>query len=186
VKKYPCCFLTHRHIDMMLDILAQEKCSGDDIQGVTVHVGPVDGSCDRPKPVDGEDGRFSFQHIMACLMLDGKVDSYHFTDAKVKDANYQRYWPKTQVHTHLDWPVEFQSGVAKIEVSLTNGQLIVKEKAQAKGGPDSPLQVEEFRALYDKYTGPVLSPEKIETSWQMLSNLEEFDDLSPLFGDIYK
>ena len=178
VKKYPCCFLTHRHIDMMFDILAEHKISYGDIERVAIDVGPVDYTCNRPQPKDTEDARFSFQHIMAALMLDGDIDSHHFTHEKLSDKRFRDAWPKVLVTNHPEWPAEFMSGVARITVSLINGEKIVKEKKQALGGPDFPLAQDQFKGLYRKYTKNVLTENAMEETWQSISNLEKIDNLS--------
>ena len=178
IKKYPCCFLTHRHIDMMLDILAEQKVSYGDIERVGIDVGPVDYTCNRPQPKDPEDARFSFQHIMAALMLDGDIDSYHFTPETLSDNRFRNAWPKVSVTNHPDWPAEFMSGVARITVSLKNGEQVVKEKKQALGGPQFPLTQDQFKELYHKYTKSVLTPEEMEETWQILSNLEKVENLT--------
>jgi 2-methylcitrate dehydratase PrpD len=102
VKKYPCCFLTHRHNDMMREILVERKLRYDDIQQVEIDVGPVDYTCNRPRPSDPEDARFSIQHIMAALMLDGDIDSYHFSQEKLADKRFQEAWTKVSVTNHPD------------------------------------------------------------------------------------
>lgn len=184
IKKYPCCFLTHRHIDMMLDILAEQNISDENIEGVEIDVGPVDYTCHRPRPKDTEDARFSFQHIMAALMLDGDIDSHHFTPEKLSDSRFQDAWQKVSVRNHEDWPAEFMSGVARITVSLKNGERVVKEKEQALGGPQFPLTQDQFKELYRKYTRTVLTSEDIEETWQIISNLEKMENLTDFLQKI--
>ena len=135
VKKYPCCFLTHRHIDMMTSILIDQNVSHTNINKIEIGVGPVDYTCNRPEPKDTEDARFSFQHIMAALMLDSDIDSHHFSAEKLEDKEFERARKKVSVINHPDWPSEFMSGVANIKVTLNNGALIERQCAQALGGP---------------------------------------------------
>ncbi|MBL7213734.1 MAG: MmgE/PrpD family protein [Desulfobacteraceae bacterium] len=186
VKKYPCCFLTHRHIDMMLEFLAETNVSYDTIEKIVIHVGPVDNTCNRPSPVDTEDARFSFHHIMAALMLDNDIDSYHFTEEKIHDPRFREGWTKVSVENHLDWPAEFMSGDAKIEVLLADGKSIVRERRQAKGAPEFPLGLEEFRQLYRKYTRNVLSHEDMDRTWQMLTDLEKIDELDGFLSYLFR
>jgi 2-methylcitrate dehydratase PrpD len=178
VKKYPCCFLTHRHNDMMFEILAERELEYDDIQRIEIDVGPVDYCCNRPHPSDPEDARFSFQHIMAALTLDGDIDTHHFSEERLADKRFQEAWAKTSVTEHRDWPATFMSGVARLTVVLTDGERIVREREQALGGPDFPLTEDQFRNLYRKYTRNVLNTDDIEATWQTLAELEQVNDLS--------
>jgi 2-methylcitrate dehydratase PrpD len=184
VKKYPCCFLTHRHIDMMSSILTDPEFSCANIHKVEIDVGPVDYTCNRPEPKDSEDARFSFQHIMAALMLDGDIDSHHFSEDKLTDKKFEVARKKVSVINHPDWSPEFMSGVANIKVTLNNGKLIEKECAQALGGPDNPLSEKQFSDLYRKYTKVILNAEDAERIWGIISNLEEYDDLSGFLNEI--
>ena len=169
---------------MLSDILTETGISHTEIEKIKIHVGPVDNTCNRPEPTDTEDARFSFHHILSALSLDGEVDSHHFTDEKLTDPRYREAWKKVQVINHPEWPAEFMSGVAKIKVSLKNGEQLVKKRLQAKGGPEAPLSEEEFRKLYFKYTRTVLNPEDHKYTWYTLLNLEEMDDLMPLIDKI--
>ncbi len=184
VKKYPCCFLTHRHIDMMLDVLADRALSAADVEHIGIHVGPVDFTCNRPFPTDTEDARFSFHHIMAALLVDGDVDSHHFTREKLEDPRFQQAWTKTSVTLHPEWPAEFMSGTAKLEVRLNSGETVVREREQARGGPRFPLTDREFKALYDKYTLGVLTEEGTTETWELLAGLDTVQDPTPLLNGI--
>ena len=185
IKKYPCCFLTHRHIDMILDILSNEKISDSDVKKIEIHVGPVDYVCNRPVPKDTEDARFSFQHIMGSILVDGDIDIYHFTDESLKNEKISLARKKVNVNCHFDWPAEFMSGTAKIEVKLNSGRQIIDSRIQARGGPDEPLNQKEAKILYDKYTRNVMNSDKIEKSWKMISSLEDINDLAEFFNLFY-
>ena len=65
IKKYPCCFLTHRHNDATFAIIRENKMTYDNLERIDIDIGPVDGVTDRPNPKDEEDARFSIQHIQA-------------------------------------------------------------------------------------------------------------------------
>jgi 2-methylcitrate dehydratase PrpD len=184
VKKYPCCFLTHRHIDMMREILGERKVSCEEIDKVEIHVGPVDYTCDRPEPKDTEDARFSFQHIMAALMLERDIDSRHFSGKKMMDDSFVEARKKVTVINHSEWPAEFMSGVAKIKVLLYNGEEVVRESMQALGGPLNPLTKDQFADLYWKYTKEVLKTEDTSWTWEYISNLEEHEDLAQFLRKI--
>jgi 2-methylcitrate dehydratase PrpD len=180
IKKYPCCFLTHRHIDMMIDIVSERSIRAEDIDHVDIHVGPVDNVCNRPSPHDTEAARFSFHHIMGAIMVDGDVDSHHFTEDGLNDERIRSVWDKTNVICHEEWPAEFMSGTARIEVTLTDKTVVMKEALQARGGPDEPLTAKEIEALYRKYTSPVLSSSMIDRTWEMIKNLEHHETLKDL------
>lgn len=184
VKKYPCCFLTHRHIDMMLEILQEEELTNEQISRIEIEVGPVDATCDRPTPTDPEDARFSFQHIMACLMLYGEVDSHHFAWEAMSDPSISEARQKVSVTVKPDWPREFMSGVARIQVTLKSGEVKEKKRVKAIGSPTEPLTTHHFEDLFVKYTKPVLLQENVRWVWQTLNELEAVDQIQELMERI--
>jgi len=121
---------------------------------------------------------------MAALMLDGDIDSHHFTPEKLSDNRFQHASSTVSVTNHPEWPSEFMSGVARITVSLKNGKQVVNEKEQALGGPQFPLTQGQFKDLYRKYTKRVLTPEDMEETWQVISNLEKMESLTDFFQKI--
>ena len=115
---------------MMINILDKRNLSYQEIDRVEIEVGPVDYTCNRPAPKDTEDARFSFQHIMAALMLDGDIGSHHFSEETLTDTRFNEARKKISVINHPDWPPEFMSGVSKIRVIQKNGKAEAEEMKQ--------------------------------------------------------
>jgi 2-methylcitrate dehydratase PrpD len=177
IKKYPCCFLTHRQIDATLALLKENKLTYPAIERIDLEVGPVDSTCDRPNPKDIEDSRFSFQHILGGLILEGGLSYDTFTNDKIVHPAFKEARSKIKVHVHADWPAQFQSGVAKIEITQKNGRVISKEMEQPLGGAKLPLTTDQFRELYKKYAKGLLTEEQLEWTANIILNLEQYKDL---------
>jgi 2-methylcitrate dehydratase PrpD len=172
IKKYPCCFLTHRQIDMLLDIKREYNITQDDVKYIELDVGPVDGTCDRPNPINIEDSRFSFQHILSGVLIEKEVDHKIFTIKKILDPLYRVTRQKIKVNIHDNWPPEFNSGIARITTALKDGKEITKSSEQALGGPLRPLTQEQFIKLYEKYTKDIINTDIINESCNLLLDLE--------------
>lgn len=180
VKKYPCCFLTHRQIDLMILMREKYRLTPENVKHVEIDAGPVDSTCDRPNPKHIEDSRFSFQHIMSAILIDGDVSYDSFTDHKIASPAFARLREKVKVTRRNDWPAEFNSGVARVAVSLTNGAVYEEKLEQPLGGSKRPLTEEQFTSLYRKYTGKFLGKEEIDQTARMILNLERHDGISGL------
>ena len=180
VKKYPCCFLTHRQIDMMLAMTQKHGFTLDNVAYVEIDAGSVDATCDRPSPRHIEDSRFSFQHILAGIIIDGDVGFKTFTDEKIADPAFKKLREKIKVIHRNDWPAEFNSGVARLKVGLVDGTCFEERAAQALGGSERPLTKEQFVDLYRKYTVGFLSEKKIKETSNIVLNLEKQPDLTRL------
>jgi 2-methylcitrate dehydratase PrpD len=177
IKKYPCCFLTHRQIDATTALLQENKLTYSSVERIDLDVGPVDVTCDRPDPKDIEDSRFSFQHILGGLLLKGGLSYDTFTKDNLADPAFKEARSKIKVHVHPDWPAQFQSGIAKTKITHKDGRVFSKEMEQPLGGAKSPLTTEQFKELYKKYAKGLLTEEQLEWTANIILNLEQYKDL---------
>ncbi|WP_206812011.1 MmgE/PrpD family protein [Paradesulfitobacterium ferrireducens] len=180
IKKYPCCFLTHRQIDIMFAIKEKHELTPDNIELIEIDAGPVDATCDRPSPKHIEDSRFSFQHIMAGILIDGDVSYNTFTVDKINDPAFQKMREKVRVIHRDFWKPEFNSGIARVSVRFTSGEVIEKTAEQPLGGSKNPLTQDQFLELYKKYTKGFLSDRQIQETAKMILELEEQPNVSQL------
>lgn len=182
IKKYPCCFLTHRQIDMMLQMKQNYGLTPENINYVEIDAGPVDVTCDRPNPKHVEDSRFSFQHIMSAILIDGDIGYSSFTDAKIASPEFSKLREKVKVVHRKDWPAEFNSGIARVAVSLKNNVLYEEKLEQPLGGAKRPLSEEQFVDLYRKYTRNFLGEKAIAETSKSILTLEKVGDISKLMN----
>jgi 2-methylcitrate dehydratase PrpD len=180
VKKYPCCFLTHRQIDMMLSLRKKHGLVPDAVTAVEVDVGPIDATCDRPFPKHVEDARFSFQHILASILADGDVGYASFDPKRIEDPAIARIRQKVRVNVHADWTAEFNSGVARLTVTTVDGRVLTEERDQPLGGARYPLDREQFLGLHEKYSRGFLPTAQIRDVASQVFGLEAVADLSAL------
>ena len=180
IKKYPACFLTHRQIDMLIELIREQKISYKDVEKVETELGPVDATVDRPEPKDLEDARFSIQHVLASTLIDGDVTPETISWEKILDPVVAEMRKKIVVIHRPEWPKAFMSGVPKLKVYLKDGRVFEKERDQVIGSPKYPLSREQFIELYKKFASVVLNDTQIKESVDLLVNLEKLSDLEPL------
>lgn len=179
IKKYPCCFSTHRVIDAFIMTLKENEIESKDIEKVEVGVNKVDADvCDRAVKT-AADSRFSFHHVLAGIMVEGKVDLSTFTEDKISDREFVEAREKVNISINPD-PPQASAGVCHVTVVTKDKKKFEKELSQAIGGTLYPLTAEQMLALYRQYTNDVL-PEKIqERIAQIVLNLEKQPDVSEL------
>lgn len=185
VKKYPVCFLTHRQIDALRELMEEHEITHKDVDLIETDVGPVDATCDRPEPKDPDDARFSFQHVLATILLKGDVSYQDLTPERINDPKYKELRSKVRVHIHDDWPAEFNSGTTNVTLTLKDGEELRREREQVIGGPEEPLTTDEIKELYRKlcqnyYPKEILSEENIEWTTDVILNMEDYMDLRRL------
>ena len=90
VKKYPCCYNTHRTADATLDLRSQESLDPNEVERVHVVLEP--GGFDpliHHRPATGLQGKFSVEYVIAAALLDGRVTLASFTDDQVQRPQAQ-------------------------------------------------------------------------------------------------
>src|SRR5262249_55157352 len=81
VKKYPCCYGTHRMADAALSLRAA-GLSADAVRTIEVSVEPDGmGAIIHHRPKKGLQGKFSGEYVVAACLLDGAVRLSSFTDS---------------------------------------------------------------------------------------------------------
>lgn len=180
IKKYPCCFLTHRQNDMLIAMKKKYGLTPDNIEKIEFEVGPIDVTCDRPSPKDIEDSRFSYQHIAAGIIIDGDLNYETFTNQKISDHTFKKVREKVKVIHRNDWTREFNSGVATVKVTLMDGRVLKDSAEQAIGGSKRPLTEDHFIDLYRKYSSRFLKESEMNESADIIMSLEKQQDLQRL------
>jgi len=185
VKKYPCCFHMHRHIDALLEIMKEENISYDQIETVKAHISPVAVVCNRPEPKTIGDIQFSFQHTLASAMLDGDVNYRHIDVEKAAEPKFKEAAQKVEIILHEDWATRYpMDKPARIEVSVENGQTFSRERASAIGAPEEPLAMEDFKTLFIKFTRGILPEARCSWLAEAIADMENLDirDMEQIFG----
>lgn len=106
VKKYPCCYNTHRTADATLDLRARDDIDPALVDSVHVVLEP--GGFDpliHHRPRTGLEGKFSVEYVIAAALLDGAVTLTSFTDAAVQRPAAQRLIERVSWSTAARPPV---------------------------------------------------------------------------------
>ena len=176
VKKYPCCFHMHRHIDALLELIKEKNISYEQIESIKAHISHLEEICNRPEPKSIGDLQFSFQNALAAIILDGDVNFSHITDDKIRDPRFKEARSKVEIIKHSDWlPKYAMETPARIDVKLKDGKDFSRERKYAIGSPQEPLPMGQFRALFIKFTQGLLPERKVEWTADALANLEKLD-----------
>ncbi len=142
IKKYPSQYGTQRAIDAALAIARAHDLRADDITSVTV-VGPRMDYVDRPRPVSGLDGKFSFQYVTAVALLDGRVGIDSFADTRRWADDVEALLPKITYVPQPDIPPNFDQMWIRTTMKLNDGRELSAECRKPTGLWGIPLKAEE-------------------------------------------
>jgi 2-methylcitrate dehydratase PrpD len=180
VKKYPCCYNTHRAIDLVLDT---EPIAPERIVSIAMTVHPSGlGPLIHHRPVTGLQGKFSLEYTVAAAMIDRQVSMASFEDAAVNRPDVQALLRKvssTASSTPSVGSPEWAIGFACMSVTLDDGTVIEGRVDQPRGHSDSPLSDAELHRKFDdcvRFATGVSQPELL----QALDRLRSLDSVADL------
>lgn len=181
VKKYPCCYYTHRYIDALRELREAHDLDDGRVEAVEIDIGPVDDEyVNRPEPETPEDAKFSLQHLLGVVLVDGDVDYRQVEEAALEDPVYRAARRKVGVvvDDRDDVPL---AGTATVRVTDVDGETYAAERAHLRGIDEKePLSEAEHRDLYRKFAGGILPDDVLERTADDFLGLEELPDLGPL------
>jgi 2-methylcitrate dehydratase PrpD len=176
VKKYPCCFYMHRHIDGLLEIVSEEDISPEQVESVKVHISHLEKICDRPEPKTIGDLQFSFQNSIASILLDRDVNFSHIDEEKILAPRFREIRSKVEIVVHPDWrPKYAMETPARVELILKDGRKFFREREFAIGSPQEPISLEQFRSLFTKFVEGILTEPSISWTADAIMDLENLE-----------
>lgn len=180
IKKYPCCFGNHRQVDIIRELMKENRLTFDQVAEVENHISRVDRPLDRPEPKSVGDLQFSFQHNLSLAMLEGDLDATGYTQERVATSRLHEARKKVKIVVHNDWPTFLMQSPAIIVMKLKDGRVLTRERMFPIGSPQEPLTMEQFKELYHKFTRGILSEKQIQSTAETILNLEKLADIKAL------
>lgn len=178
VKKYPCCYRSHRALDAFYDMVDEHHIAHGDIEKVIVDMNLYDSYLMKfPEPKTGEEAKFSFRHIFGAALLKGKVWIDSFSDEAACDRRYVEARGRVDEVIHRDWPPGRVDARIPVTIKLKDGRTFSKENAS----PREPT----LNQLLDRYRQAaegILTAEQTKRSMELLLNMEDSRDVSEIMG----
>jgi 2-methylcitrate dehydratase PrpD len=158
LKKFPCCYATHRAIDGLLALRERLAFDAASVERIVCRVPPGGMRVlTYPRPATGLEGKFSLPYALAAGALDGRCVLGTFTDAAVRrkeiDVLYPRIHAGEDPSCRGDDPqFEMRSsgsrGFVEVEVTLRDGRADRVRVDKAPGSPGRDLGWDEIRVKF--------------------------------------
>lgn len=150
IKKYPLCYATHRMLDGLLDLRAEEHLTLADVESVDIRVSrEALAPLIHHRPQSGLEAKFSMEYAAAAALLDGAVKLSSFLDSAVVRPEIQAFLPKVSACEHGETLLPRWTEVA---VRRTDGEILTKRVETLRGSAEKPLSKEELlRKIEDCY-----------------------------------
>ena len=151
VKKYPCCYNTHRAADAVLS-LAGGRLRPADVASVEVTLEPAGLSpLIHHRPRTGLQGKFSLEYVTAAALLDGGITLRTFTDDAVRRPAAQDLLARVTV-AESDVPPagerRWEHAYAAVRLRTRDGAALERRVDVPRGHATLPLTEEEVAAKF--------------------------------------
>jgi len=190
LKKFPCCYASHRAIDGLLALRGKLACDATNVAKVICRMPPGGMHVlTYPRPVTGLEGKFSLHYPLAAALLDGKCALATFTDEYVQRKEiatlYERIDAAENPACRGDDPLfETRSsgskGFVEVEIHLSNGK---SETMRVDKAPGSPTRELAWNVLHEKFIDCARHSQHIGESragqaFDMIQKLDNIKDIA--------
>jgi 2-methylcitrate dehydratase PrpD len=181
VKRWPCCYCSHRAIGGLIEMMRDHAIGADDVQSVSVGFPP---GSDEPlihsDPKTGLEGKFSIEYPLAALLLDARLTPHSFTDEMVARPAV-RALMKLIRRTRVQDTKTYSGtvGYTDLELQTTRGRF-QRRIDKAPGAREWPMSAEERRQKFLDCSSNVLSPTQAQAWLTTAKKCAELTDISEL------
>lgn len=184
IKKYPCCYATHRHADAAYQLISENNLDVEAIEKIEC-IGPVGTFVpliyNRPKT--GLQGKFSLEYVVSAMLLDRAVNLNSFTDKMVNRSSIQKLIPKVVLiedSSIKEDRVAGNNGFVKLHIQ-TKDHIHEVTITHGKGSAKNPLTDEELKEKFLDCTSLVNEDNDGEYRYSLLKNLQDIQNIQSLF-----
>jgi len=183
VKRWPCCYSSHRPIGGLLEMIDKHKLQADEISEVAVGFLPgADTALVSLDPRTGLQGKFSVEYTLAALLLDRRLNLETFTDAMVQRPQARALLAKVRRYRIEDDKVYSgisATGHTELAVVTPRGRFELRVD-RVPGSPAWPLTDADRREKFLDCSARVLGTPSAERLFDLCGRCGELSDISEL------
>jgi 2-methylcitrate dehydratase PrpD len=187
IKPYPSGVLTHPSMDALRRLMIEEALQAGEIESVLLSAGSnVLGPIRFQRARTELEGKFSFQFLLAAIILAGRAGKAEFTDAFVSSDACQDM--QGRIETRFDPEIE-KLGWDKIRSRLTivtkDGRSIERwADERYHGGPSFPLSDAELEDKVRDCAAGLIGGDRLQLFFDDIWKVEGLPDVSVLLGHL--
>jgi 2-methylcitrate dehydratase PrpD len=193
LKKYSCCYATHRAIDGLREVKAELGLTAETLEKLTCRVAPgALTPLPYPAPRTGLEAKFSMNYALAAGVLDDDYAIWTFTDEAVVRPSVAALYPGIRVEEDVacvegqpDWQSRSYGsrGVVRVEARTRDGRVASREVAVAPGHPKRALAWDDLAAKFaDCADSAGIGAERARVVFEDLWALRQLGDMSKVIG----
>jgi len=174
-KRHPCCASTHPAIDALLQLMTAHDLDAGNVRTIHSRTHPRRFKhTNRPDPVDGLDGKFSIQYVLALALSKGHVSVQDFTDEKVRCPDIRHIMARIRCEADPDASMRTSEHFyADVEITDTDGRVYSQHVDRPLGRDrQHPLPPGTLETKFVDCSNQILKPEHTEALMTRLAGLE--------------
>jgi 2-methylcitrate dehydratase PrpD len=192
LKKFPCCYASHRAIDGLLTLRARLGADAASVKKVICRMAPGGMLVlTYPRPATGLEGKFSLQYPLATALLDGTCTLRSFEDKAVRRSEiaalYERIDAREDASSRGDDPLfdkrsSGSRGFVEVELHMRDGRSDRIRVDKAPGAPGRELTWDDLHAKFMDCAreAPKVPIENAERAYAALMKLEDVKDVNTI------
>jgi len=189
IKPYASCRSTHEAIDLALSMVKDRGIDPNRIERVTVRVNditynltchPID---QKRHPRNRIEAQFSIPFTVAAALIRGDFFLAELSDEIINNEEILRLAARVTPVLDKECQTDLTLGATFMEIETTDGQKFSERKLFPWGNPKDPMSMEDCLKKFKKsvkYAYRVFPNNQIDRIMNMLSNLEQLEDIPQL------
>ncbi len=175
-KIYACCRFSHPVLDGLMDLTRKHKISYTEIKSIKVISFAKALLLNHMTPGHPVAAMYSIPFIIGCFLVKGKVGPEEMGADALNDPQILQTAQKVEIEEDPAITNQFpEKCLARISLTLKNGDIIHSETLSAKGDPDNPFSYEQMKDKFFNLVTPLYG-EKTEV---MYNTIMRIDDARP-------
>lgn len=182
-KLYPCCRWAQPALQAALALQAENGFQPGQIAEIQVETFEAAAHLGHPRPDTTEAAQYSLPYPLAVALLTGGLDPADVLPPALERPEALELADRVRLVVDDEIEAAFPAdALARVIITLKDGQRFVSDTCSAPGDPSAPLPERALTNKYKRYTRPLLGRERSETLQDLVSSLPEIGDLGPFFA----
>jgi len=176
-KRYAACRHIHPALDAILDIMARDSFSINEIKSIEIDTYTIANELTGHLAIEGSElaAKFSMPVAIGLMLVFGRADAPAFNCRNISDSRVQSIANKVVISVNPDRDAKYPGQRQTCVTIHTENKTYQREVAYPKGEPENPLSDEELIDKYEKNALQVYSESQVAKIRAAVLNIEKID-----------
>jgi len=175
IKPYPICRWAHGALEALGAVIRQRDFTADDVKSIEVNTFAQSAALFPGLPETTGQAQYSLPFALSVLLVHGQIGPDHISGDGLRDPDVAAVLPRITVREEPRHSRRFPDGRwSDITVTLADGTRLSSGDANARGGPEAPLPLDDIEHKFSTMVQR-LPPARATALWAMRDRLTEPD-----------